>query len=85
MGMSTFAQQIADTVSVAVMVASPLLAIGLAQVYRDVAEANREADQQLERLKAELDMETERQKQIKLEIEKTQARLDRIVARLTIN
>lgn len=85
MGMSTFAQQIADTVSVAVMVAAPLLAIGLAQVYRDVAEANREADQQLERLKAELDMETERQKQIKLEIEKTQARLDRIVARLTIN
>lgn len=82
MGMSTFAQQIADTVSVAVMVAAPLLAIGLAQIYRDVAEANREADQQLELLKAKLDMETERQKQIKLEIEKTQARLDRIVARL---
>lgn len=82
MGMSTFAQQIADTVSVAVMVAAPLLAIGLAQIARDVAEANREADQQLELLKAKLDMETERQKQIKLEIEKTQARLDRIVARL---
>lgn len=85
MGFSTVAQQITETVSVAVMVAAPLAAIGLAQIVRDVAEANREAGLQLERLDAKLERETERQKQIKLEIEKAQERLDQLVARLPPN